>query len=84
MNLDLQVHSATKFFSGHADCAGGLVCVRDPEVSKEKMKVSMDRSWQFHGIFTDSHNIRIIRINKIWVFLLTFGVWAGFFLPRRS
>ena len=26
-----EVHSATKFFSGHADCTGGLVCVRDPE-----------------------------------------------------
>ena len=28
--VDLVVHSATKFFSGHADCTGGLVCVRDP------------------------------------------------------
>jgi len=31
--VDIVVHSATKFFSGHADCTGGLVCVRDPEVA---------------------------------------------------
>ena len=28
--VDIVVHSATKFFSGHADCTGGLVCVRHP------------------------------------------------------
>ncbi|CAJ1338301.1 unnamed protein product [Effrenium voratum] len=33
LGVDLVVHSATKFFSGHADCTGGLVCVRDPEVA---------------------------------------------------
>lgn len=30
LGADIVVHSATKFFSGHADCTGGLVCVRDP------------------------------------------------------
>eukprot|EP00413_Alexandrium_margalefii_P007454 CAMPEP_0204531690 /NCGR_PEP_ID=MMETSP0661-20131031/11303_1 /ASSEMBLY_ACC=CAM_ASM_000606 /TAXON_ID=109239 /ORGANISM="Alexandrium margalefi, Strain AMGDE01CS-322" /LENGTH=618 /DNA_ID=CAMNT_0051537859 /DNA_START=26 /DNA_END=1882 /DNA_ORIENTATION=- len=30
LGVDITVHSATKFFSGHADCTGGLVCVRDP------------------------------------------------------
>lgn len=29
LGVDITVHSATKFFSGHADCTGGLVCVRD-------------------------------------------------------
>lgn len=33
LGVDVVVHSATKFFSGHADCTGGLVCVRDPEVA---------------------------------------------------
>jgi len=33
MGADIVVHSATKFFSGHADCTGGLVCVRDPELA---------------------------------------------------
>merc|ERR1719159_2091912 len=33
LGVDIVVHSATKFFSGHADCTGGLVCVRDPEVA---------------------------------------------------
>jgi len=33
LGADICVHSATKFFSGHADCTGGLVCVRDPEVA---------------------------------------------------
>lgn len=30
LGADIVIHSATKFFSGHADCTGGLVCVRDP------------------------------------------------------
>jgi len=34
LGADIVVHSATKFFSGHADCTGGLVCVRDPELAK--------------------------------------------------
>lgn len=33
LSVDIVVHSATKFFSGHADCTGGLVCVRDPELA---------------------------------------------------
>eukprot|EP00435_Cladocopium_sp_Y103_P052860 s321_g16.t1 len=33
LGVDIVVHSATKFFSGHADCTGGLVCVRDPELA---------------------------------------------------
>lgn len=33
LGCDIVVHSATKFFSGHADCTGGLVCVRDPDVA---------------------------------------------------
>jgi cystathionine beta-lyase len=33
LGVDIVVHSATKFFSGHADCTGGLVCVRDPQVA---------------------------------------------------
>eukprot|EP00401_Gymnodinium_catenatum_P062731 CAMPEP_0117557002 /NCGR_PEP_ID=MMETSP0784-20121206/52102_1 /TAXON_ID=39447 /ORGANISM="" /LENGTH=626 /DNA_ID=CAMNT_0005354299 /DNA_START=127 /DNA_END=2007 /DNA_ORIENTATION=+ len=33
LGADIVIHSATKFFSGHADCTGGLVCVRDPEVA---------------------------------------------------
>lgn len=33
LGVDIVVHSATKFFSGHADCTGGLVCVRDPDLA---------------------------------------------------
>lgn len=33
LGADIVVHSATKFFSGHADCTGGLVCVRHPELA---------------------------------------------------
>ena len=33
LGVDIVVHSATKFFSGHADCTGGLVCVRHPELA---------------------------------------------------
>lgn len=33
LGVDITVHSATKFFSGHADCTGGLVCVRDPQLA---------------------------------------------------
>eukprot|EP00931_Biecheleriopsis_adriatica_P100380 TRINITY_DN75704_c0_g1_i1.p1 TRINITY_DN75704_c0_g1~~TRINITY_DN75704_c0_g1_i1.p1 ORF type:complete len:634 (+),score=104.88 TRINITY_DN75704_c0_g1_i1:90-1904(+) len=33
LGVDIVIHSATKFFSGHADCTGGLVCVRDPELA---------------------------------------------------
>lgn len=33
LGIDIVVHSATKFFSGHADCTGGLVCVRDPDLA---------------------------------------------------
>mmetsp|Transcript_36938 Transcript_36938/g.96032 ORF Transcript_36938/g.96032 Transcript_36938/m.96032 type:complete len:627 (-) Transcript_36938:207-2087(-) len=33
LGADIVIHSATKFISGHADCMGGLVCVRDPEVA---------------------------------------------------
>mmetsp|Transcript_44973 Transcript_44973/g.104011 ORF Transcript_44973/g.104011 Transcript_44973/m.104011 type:complete len:620 (-) Transcript_44973:101-1960(-) len=33
LGVDITVHSATKFFSGHADCTGGLVCVRDPSLA---------------------------------------------------
>jgi len=33
LGADLVTHSATKFFSGHADCTGGFVCVRDPELA---------------------------------------------------
>jgi cysteine-S-conjugate beta-lyase len=33
LGADIVVHSATKFFSGHADCTGSLVCVRDPELA---------------------------------------------------
>lgn len=33
LGVDITVHSATKFFSGHADCTGGLVCVRDPALA---------------------------------------------------
>jgi len=33
LGADIVVHSATKFFSGHADCTGGLVCVRDPQLA---------------------------------------------------
>mmetsp|Transcript_37144 Transcript_37144/g.57631 ORF Transcript_37144/g.57631 Transcript_37144/m.57631 type:complete len:617 (-) Transcript_37144:12-1862(-) len=33
LGADIVIHSATKFFSGHADCTGGLVCVRDPELA---------------------------------------------------
>lgn len=32
LGVDIVIHSATKFFSGHADCTGGFVCVRDPEL----------------------------------------------------
>jgi len=33
LGVDVVVHSATKFFSGHADCTGGLVCVRHPDLA---------------------------------------------------
>eukprot|EP00927_Polykrikos_kofoidii_P051842 TRINITY_DN45624_c0_g1_i1.p1 TRINITY_DN45624_c0_g1~~TRINITY_DN45624_c0_g1_i1.p1 ORF type:complete len:649 (-),score=120.82 TRINITY_DN45624_c0_g1_i1:89-2035(-) len=33
LGVDIVVHSATKFFSGHADCTGGFVCVRNPELA---------------------------------------------------
>lgn len=33
LGADIVVHSATKFFSGHADCTGGLVCLRSPEIA---------------------------------------------------
>eukprot|EP00429_Kryptoperidinium_foliaceum_P015284 CAMPEP_0176044176 /NCGR_PEP_ID=MMETSP0120_2-20121206/21925_1 /TAXON_ID=160619 /ORGANISM="Kryptoperidinium foliaceum, Strain CCMP 1326" /LENGTH=591 /DNA_ID=CAMNT_0017377583 /DNA_START=84 /DNA_END=1855 /DNA_ORIENTATION=+ len=33
LGADIVIHSATKFFSGHADCTGGLVCVRDPTLA---------------------------------------------------
>merc|ERR1719215_2148096 len=33
LGIDIVVHSATKFFSGHADCTGGLVCVRSAELA---------------------------------------------------
>jgi len=33
LGADIVTHSATKFFSGHADCTAGLVCVRDPELA---------------------------------------------------
>merc|ERR1712232_379720 len=34
LGADIVVHSATKHFSGHADCMGGLVCVRDESLAK--------------------------------------------------
>lgn len=33
LGVDIAIHSATKFFSGHADCTGGLVCVRNSELA---------------------------------------------------
>jgi len=35
LDVDIVVHSATKYFSGHADCMAGLVCVRSPELAKK-------------------------------------------------
>ena len=34
LGADIVVHSATKFFGGHSDVMGGLVCLRDAELSK--------------------------------------------------
>lgn len=34
LGADIVVHSATKFFGGHSDVMGGLVCLRDEELSK--------------------------------------------------
>eukprot|EP00747_Dinoflagellata_sp_TGD_P158148 gnl/TRDRNA2_/TRDRNA2_177792_c1_seq3.p1 gnl/TRDRNA2_/TRDRNA2_177792_c1~~gnl/TRDRNA2_/TRDRNA2_177792_c1_seq3.p1 ORF type:complete len:653 (-),score=101.96 gnl/TRDRNA2_/TRDRNA2_177792_c1_seq3:78-2036(-) len=34
LGVDVVIHSATKFFSGHADCTGGFVCVKDAELAK--------------------------------------------------
>jgi len=34
LGADIVVHSATKHFSGHADCMGGLICVRDENLAK--------------------------------------------------
>merc|ERR1719215_1789626 len=34
LGADIVVHSATKFFSGHADCTGGFLCVRRPELAQ--------------------------------------------------
>eukprot|EP00928_Gymnodinium_smaydae_P023508 TRINITY_DN19373_c0_g3_i1.p1 TRINITY_DN19373_c0_g3~~TRINITY_DN19373_c0_g3_i1.p1 ORF type:complete len:519 (+),score=63.24 TRINITY_DN19373_c0_g3_i1:24-1559(+) len=35
LGADVVVHSATKHFSGHADCMGGLVCVRDEALAQQ-------------------------------------------------
>jgi len=35
LGVDIVVHSATKYFSGHADCMCGFVCVRSPELAKK-------------------------------------------------
>lgn len=35
LGADVVVHSATKHFSGHADCMGGIVCLRDEALAKE-------------------------------------------------
>jgi len=35
LGADVVIHSATKHFSGHADCMGGLVCLRDEALAKE-------------------------------------------------
>ena len=34
LGADVVVHSATKYFGGHSDVTGGLVCLRDPELAK--------------------------------------------------
>ena len=34
LGADIVVHSATKFFGGHSDVMGGLVCLRDADLSK--------------------------------------------------
>ena len=34
LGADIVIHSATKYLSGHSDVTGGVVCVRDPEISK--------------------------------------------------
>jgi cystathionine beta-lyase len=34
LGADVVVHSATKHFSGHADCMGGLVCLRDEALAE--------------------------------------------------
>jgi cystathionine beta-lyase len=33
LGVDIVTHSATKFFSGHADCTGGLVSVKSPDLA---------------------------------------------------
>jgi hypothetical protein len=35
LGADVVVHSATKFFGGHSDVMGGLVCLKDEELSKK-------------------------------------------------
>eukprot|EP00931_Biecheleriopsis_adriatica_P040503 TRINITY_DN23212_c0_g1_i2.p1 TRINITY_DN23212_c0_g1~~TRINITY_DN23212_c0_g1_i2.p1 ORF type:complete len:478 (-),score=80.77 TRINITY_DN23212_c0_g1_i2:350-1711(-) len=35
LGVDIVVHSATKHFSGHADCMGGLVCLRNEDLAKQ-------------------------------------------------
>ena len=34
LGADIVVHSATKFFGGHSDVMGGLVCLKDEDLSK--------------------------------------------------
>ena len=34
LGADVVVHSATKFFGGHSDVTGGVVCLRDEALSK--------------------------------------------------
>jgi cystathionine beta-lyase len=35
LGVDIVIHSATKFFSGHADCTGGLVSVKSPDLAQK-------------------------------------------------
>ena len=35
LGADIVVHSATKFFGGHSDVMGGLVCLRDASTAKQ-------------------------------------------------
>lgn len=34
-NVDIIMHSATKYFGGHSDLLGGILCVKDIEISKK-------------------------------------------------
>ena len=65
-----EVHSATKFFSGHADCTGGLVCVRDPEAPSQCANVFVSSAARVLTLQTCSiiRGSTVIETNRLALF----------------